>query len=103
MPETPARLTITDVDESTISIAGEIDAHTAPQLAEHFATLPGGGDIVLQMAGVGFIDSSGLRVLIELHQRAEEESRRLVLSAPSSSVVRLVEIAGLADYVHIVS
>jgi anti-sigma B factor antagonist len=102
MPEIPVRLCLTEVDDSTTALEGEIDAHTAPSLAERFETLPSGaGDFCLDMSGVEFMDSSGLRVIIELHQRAEAESRRLVLRAPSQAVGRLIEIAGLSDHLNV--
>jgi anti-sigma B factor antagonist len=57
--------------------------------------------VVIDLSGVGFIDSSGLRVLVEAHQRAEAEARRLVLSGPSRQVLRLLEISGLMEYLHV--
>jgi anti-sigma B factor antagonist len=102
MPETPVRLSVTEVDASTTALAGEIDAHTAPSLVQRFETLPAGdGDISLDMSAVEFMDSSGLRVIIELHQRAEAESRRLVLRSPSQAVGRLIEISGLSDHLNV--
>jgi anti-sigma B factor antagonist len=102
MSELPLRLSVIDVDGSTTALVGEVDAHTAPAVAERFESLPDGhGDFSLDMAGVEFMDSSGLRMIIELHQRAESESRRLVLKAPSQAVSRLLEISGLTDHLHI--
>ena len=100
MSEASARLTIEN-GSSPIVLIGEIDAHTAPQLAETFTPLPGEGDIDLDMAGVDFMDSSGLRVLIDVHQRAESEGRRLVIRRPSNTVARLIEISGLANLLHL--
>lgn len=102
MSELPLRLSVTEVDGSTTALVGEIDAHTAPVLSERFAALPEGhGDFCIDMAGVEFMDSSGLRMIIELHQRAESASRRLVLRDPSQAVARLLEISGLTDHLHI--
>jgi anti-anti-sigma factor len=50
------------------------------------------------MAEVSFMDSSGLRVLLDLHQRAGEAGRRLVLRTPSQSVTKLLEVSGLSDH-----
>jgi anti-sigma B factor antagonist len=80
------------------SISGEIDASTAPRLVEAVEQLPGhDGAIVLDVKDVSFIDSSGLRVLIALAERARGEGRTVELDNPSTSVVRLLEITGLAD------
>jgi len=102
MSEHPVRLVATDIDPSTVALEGEIDAHTAPELAARYAELPGGdGDFSIDMSRVGFMDSSGLRVVIELHQRAEEAQRRLVLRSPSQPVSRLIEVSGLTGHLHV--
>ena len=68
---------------SGLRLRGEIDAHSATTLASHLDPLPvSTGDVVIDLSEVGFIDSSGLRVLVEAHQRAENEARRLVLQWP---------------------
>lgn len=102
MPDASDRLSVIDLDPATSSLKGEIDAHTAPALAAHYAELPeGDGDFAIDMSAVEFMDSSGLRVIIELHQRAEEQSRRLVLRSPSQPVARLIEISGLSGHLHV--
>jgi len=102
MSDAPVRLTAIVLDASTLVLEGEIDAHTAPDLVARYVELPeGDGDFVIDMAKVDFMDSSGLRVVIELHQRAEGASRRLVLRAPSQTVSRLFEISGLDGHLHV--
>lgn len=103
MSDAASRLTITTVDDGhTLVLSGEIDAHTAPELADALAALPAGAaDITIDMADVEFIDSSGLRVVIDAHNRANEAERKLVLRSPSATVARLVEIAGLAGHFNV--
>jgi len=102
MSDVPVRLTAIDLDASTLALEGEIDAHTAPDLAARYVELPAGdGDFVIDMSKVDFMDSSGLRVVIELHQRAEQASRRLVLRTPSQPVTRLIEVSGLSGHLHV--
>lgn len=83
------------------SIIGEVDASTSPAVAEALAVVPDGGRrsgrIVIESSGVSFIDSSGLRVLIELCERATALGAKVVLAAPSRSMVRLIELTGLDD------
>lgn len=103
MPDVPVRLTAIDLDASTLELEGDIDAHTAPELAARYIELPDGdGDFVIDMAKVDFMDSSGLRVVIELHQRAAQASRRLLLRAPSPPVSRLIAISGLNSHLHVI-
>ncbi len=98
MSDTAARLDIS-ADPEGLALSGELDAHTAPLLAEQFAELPPGeGNVVLDIAKVEFMDSSGLRVIIDVHQRAADSGRSLVLRHPSAAVQRLLEISGLSDH-----
>jgi anti-sigma B factor antagonist len=102
MSDVPVRLTVTELDASTLALEGEIDAHTAPDLASRYVELPeGDGDFTIDMSKVDFMDSSGLRVIIELHQRAEQAARRLVLREPSQPVARLIEVSGLVGHLHV--
>lgn len=101
MTDTGARLDVTHAEFGLV-LAGEIDAHTAPLLVEHLDPLPAGtGDVVLDIAGVDFMDSTGLRVIIEAHDRAGAAHRRLVLRSPSSVVRRLFEVSGLSAHLVI--
>ena len=92
-------LVITPTDEG-FSVVGEIDAHTAPSLAAAIAG-DGRSDLLLDMAGVEFVDSSGLRVLIDAHQQALEQGNSLTLASPSDAVRRLLDISGVEGYLNI--
>lgn len=98
----PSSLLNIEVIEGGIRLSGEIDASCIGSLAQHLNPLPGTtGDVTIQLAGVGFIDSSGLRELIDAHQRAERVGRRVLMTEPSAVVLRLFEISGLLNYVHV--
>ena len=58
---------------------------------------------VVDLAGVSFIDSSGLRVLVQDHQTRTEAGESLRLRAPSAAVQRLLEISGLSGYLDVAS
>ncbi len=102
MSDAPARLSITVNNPASVVLAGEIDAHTASQLAAQFETLPDDSEAVeINMAGVDFMDSSGLRVVIELHNRISAAGGTLTICDPSRSVSRLLEISGLTDHLNV--
>jgi anti-anti-sigma factor len=95
MTAEPSRL------ETTLALllSGEIDSYTAPELAELLGKHP---DLdVVDLSDVSFIDSSGLRVLVEIHQRRVEAGRVLILRAPSAPVRRLLEISGVAGHLTV--
>ena len=98
MSDSGARLDISPIDGG-VAVGGELDAHTSPQLAAALAELPPGDhDIIIDVGQIEFMDSSGLRVVIDVHQRAADAGRRLVLRQPSASVQRLLEVSGLSDH-----
>ena len=101
MSDSTARLNVS-TDGDRIVVSGDIDAHTCPDLARELDPLPGSNDVHLDVGDVGFIDSSGLRVIIAAHQMAESSDRKLVIERPSKSVTRILEISGLTDHLHIV-
>lgn len=95
MSETAGPLTVTP-DVGGLIVSGEIDASTVDLLSESLDPLPGeSGDLTIDMANVRFIDSSGLRVLIQAHQKADKAERRLVIVNPSTIVSRLLDVSGL--------
>ena len=99
----PSSLLNIEVIDGGVRLSGEIDASCIDALARHLNPLPGSsGDVTVHLGGVEFIDSSGLRELIDAHQRAERAGRRVLMTEPSSVVLRLFEISGLLTYVHVV-
>ena len=53
--------------------------------------------VMVDMSDVTFMDSSGLRVLVEAQQRAESGGPSLVLRSPSRQITRLLDLAGLTE------
>jgi anti-sigma B factor antagonist len=99
MPTEEPRLDFADDLDGAVLLSGEIDSYTAPELAERLAGDP--PVEVLDLAGVSFIDSSGLRVIVEAHQSRLAAGSRLVLRSPSAAVQRLLEISGLAGHLDV--
>lgn len=81
-----------------VHVSGEIDITAAPQLDEALqaALTDGGGadEVVIDLSGLTFCDSSGLNALLQARLTAEEHDRRLRLHAPTAQVVRLLEMTG---------
>jgi anti-sigma B factor antagonist len=100
VPDTPTRCTFSDL-AGDLHVAGEIDAHSAPQLSDELASRSQTDDLRVDLSEVSFMDSSGLRVLIDAHRKAESAGGRLVVTSPSSAVSRLIEISGLADHLNV--
>jgi anti-sigma B factor antagonist len=88
------------VSERGLVVSGEIDAHTAPMLAEAIAAAER-TTLELDLAQVAFVDSSGLRVLIDAHQQLEQAGGELHIVNPSPAVQRLLEISGIDGYLNV--
>lgn len=79
---------------------GELDVASAPRLVDAMAELGGGGSdgaVVIDMAGVGFMDSSGLRALLDCERSCRDRGRRFALARPTDSVRRVLELVDLLD------
>ncbi len=93
-------LTIEDTqhgDFPVIDVRGEIDLATAPTLAAHLSDGDHGSTTILDLSGVSFIDSTGLRVLLSAHEEATTAGGRLVIIAEDGPVTKLFSITGVDD------
>ncbi len=99
MSDPSARLEISATSTGW-EVRGEIDAHTAPILAVAMKELPA-GVVTVDVGGVSFMDSSGLRVLLEAATRAREGDGDLVIVHPTPGITRLVEISGLGGQLRL--
>ena len=82
-----------------LTLTGELDSLAASQLNEVLERIdPRAPGLVLDLAGVTFIDSSGLRTLIQARQMFPDDPAALTLRNPQPATTRLLELTGLADY-----
>lgn len=100
MTSLPSRLALTSTGGRRVEATGVVDAHTTDDLLSRLREFGTEGDVSLDLGGIEFIDSSGIRTLIVVHQDLEAAGHRLVLAAVSEAVGRLIEIAGLHDQLH---
>jgi anti-sigma B factor antagonist len=88
-----------DGDRWIVSVAGELDLATVPTLRD--AARPGLDDpavraLVLDLAELTFLDSTGLGCWIELRNVTEDTGKMLILESVPPSAMRTLSIAGLA-------
>jgi anti-anti-sigma factor len=83
-----------------VSVRGEVDLATASELEayvnEAFAAAE--GSVVLDLAAMTFIDSSGLRVLVALSNDARARSEQLALRNVPRHAERVLDLTGLAEW-----
>jgi anti-anti-sigma factor len=88
------------------TLSGDLDIANAELLVESVIagveTDPPLG-VVLDFTGVPFMDSTGLRAILEIAQRLEEDAAGLVLLNPANSVSKLLSLAGLDERIPVVA
>ena len=92
-------MTVTDEKHGDIRVLapeGRIDSVTSPALEEILSRALAGGDrrFVLDLAGVDYISSAGLRVLLVAAKQMRETKGTLVLCALNQPVRQVFELAG---------
>ena len=80
-----------------VSVIGELDQSTAPDLREALAArLAEPADpILVDLSDCDFIDSTGLSLLVEAKRRLEEGQLRFGVCCPDADVRRLLELTGV--------
>jgi anti-sigma B factor antagonist len=82
-----------------VAIHGELDIAAVPEL-EHaldVAILESTGAFVLDLSGVEFLDSTGLRLVLRWRGLLAREERSLAIVCPPGPVRKLFDIAGIAE------
>lgn len=82
---------------TVVAPAGEIDLATAPELREGLqqaesAAIEG---LLVDLRGVGFIDSTGIGELVGCHRRCREAGRPVVFIVPDGTTRKILTVTGM--------
>ena len=82
---------------------GKLDATSSPELDKRLASLVESGirQIVLDLAGLDYVSSAGLRVFLSAAKRLKQAQGKLALANPSAQVQQIFDIAGFASIMPI--
>jgi anti-sigma B factor antagonist len=88
-----------DSGVTVVTVTGEVDVSTSPSLRDGLLRvindeIPRG--LVVNLADVSFLDSTGVGVLVGIWHRARAATRCLALAAPSGQARSVLEATGLA-------
>ncbi|HEY1313618.1 MAG TPA: STAS domain-containing protein [Steroidobacteraceae bacterium] len=85
-----------------VTLVGRLDISGADVVALPLATLSGSkNNLVIDMAGVTFVASIGLRHLVQAAKAVGRKGGRLVLLNPNTAVAEVVTTSGLAELLNI--
>jgi anti-anti-sigma factor len=78
--------------ETLVAVEGEVDLASAHELVDAVARLR--GRVVVDLAQVGYLDSSGIHALDQAQRKLEGDGGTLVLRRPQETVARVLELTG---------
>lgn len=78
----------------TLVLSGELDLASADTLTLTAEPVPANGSLTLELAGLTFVDSSGLKVFMNLDRRSRREGWTLSMRSPNGQVLRLLQLCG---------
>lgn len=98
----PGGLEISSVfDGGTVRVllSGELDLAGAQQMEDSLAEIDRSDParVIVDLGGLAFIDSTGLRLLLQADARARERGYELVLRPGAAPVQRVFEVTGALD------
>ncbi len=95
-------ITVTSQDRGErllITVSGDLDLVTAPLLTDEALNRldTGSRDVLLDISGLEFCDSSGLSAFARISNRLAPDGHRLALAGPLPIVRRVLEVSGLVE------
>lgn len=91
----------TDGSELTLTLIGRLDTNTAPQLENELkASLGGVESLTLDFAGLDYLSSAGLRVLLAA-QKIMNRQGRMVVRNVNETISEIFEVTGFCDILTI--
>jgi anti-anti-sigma factor len=84
---------------AAICVSGELDLATVESLQRELERFEASDaySIILDLSGLTFMDSTGVRLLLNAHARSRADSNRLTMLRGSAAVQRVLQITGVAD------
>lgn len=86
-------------EQATVALAGELDIAAAPEVASLMqGVVEGSTAVLLDIEGVTFMDSAGLRCVLVCERLCREAGVAFALTPGSPRIRRLFEVAGLLSW-----
>ena len=87
---------------ATVHLDGEIDMDVTEKAKEViFPHIDAGKEVHLNLSNVQYMDSSGISVLIESHQKALDKNTKVIIKEVSKSVLKVIMMAKLEQILNL--
>lgn len=94
-----------DPQLARVALEGELDFASVPTARRELRRIERRRPpvLVLELAGLRFMDVSGLRMILDAARRAARDGRRLVVADPIAPIMRLFELTAIDQSVELVT
>lgn len=88
---------------TVVCVGGEIDVYTSPTLRDRLTSALDRGvtNLVIDLSGVQFLDSTGLGVLVGAMRRIESVRGKLIVVCDRPHILKVFETTGLTTWLDI--
>lgn len=83
-------------NQATLSLGGRFDFNVHREFKESYMPLLSDAEITsieINLAGVDYLDSSALGMLLMLRERSQAANKQITLSRPNNTVMQILDIA----------
>ncbi|GGP84353.1 STAS domain-containing protein [Saccharothrix coeruleofusca] len=85
---------------TVVAVEGELDADTVPVLSDHLEGTTG-GQVVVDLSGVPFMDTTGLSLMLDWHRRLDAAGGQFRMACLQPSVHKLFRLTELTEVMRI--
>jgi stage II sporulation protein AA (anti-sigma F factor antagonist) len=88
------------------ALSGDLDVATVPKVRRHLEAAlarPGTAKVVLDLAAVSFMDSSGLGLILGRYRELSERGGSMAISGAKSQVQRVLQLSGIGKIMPVTS
>ncbi len=101
-PGVPVTLSIEKLNQaSLLRLAGRLDAHGAVELEPGLVSIAARSDVVMDVSGVTYISSAGIRIFVDLHKKLHAQGGRLIIAGMQPYCREVMRVAGLDKFFQI--
>jgi anti-anti-sigma factor len=92
-------------DRIVVTLAGELDMANAPLLQDAIesAELVAAKTVVLDLQGLTFLDSTGLRIILAAREQCWRRGQEFAVTPGSQQVQRLLSVTGVGEHLRTIS